>query len=400
MSKLSDRKILVVCRTFLPKEGGIEEYAYNRCLQDPDQVIVLTAAQLGDRAFDQAQPFPIYRWPLPHWPFLGVFNGLLKQVINLIASFVMAIVLYRRYRYQTIEWGHGYDFPSLLLLAYLLPIKCFMYLHGDDLLCPLRNPILKVFFQQTLTVCQGVVCNSQFTADYLTKHFTIAAPPYVINPTVRPSKFGLGHGPNSLVEASLEGASRAIRQHYQIPDSAIVILSVGRLVPRKGFDRVISALPCLLAAGLDVHYLVCGRGRILPDLQALAQQLGVSDRVHFAGFVSDEELAHYYATCDLFSLITYFDKKAASIEGFGIVYLEAGYFGKPVLAARIGGVTDAVKHEETGLLVNPESSEAIEQALLRLCQDRTLREQLGRKGQELACNPTPHRVIYQPRRET
>lgn len=390
MADQSAGKILVICRTFLPKEGGIEEYAYNRCLQDPGQVIVLTAAQKGVRTFDTDQPFPIYRWPLPNSPALGIVNSLLKQLINLLASFVMAIQLHQRYRYETIEWGHGYDFPSLLILSYLLPVKCFMYLHGNDLLCPLKNPVFRFLFRWTLTRCSGIVCNSQFTSDYLSKHFDIDTPLYVINPTVRLNKFGLTDGDGNLAETR-----RSIRQHYNIADSAVVILSVGRLVPRKGFDRVISALPKLLAEGVDVHYLVCGRGSLLPELQALAQSLNVAHRVHFAGFVPDERLAHYYATCDLFSLITYFDKKAASIEGFGIVYLEAGYFGKPVIAARVGGVTDAVKHDETGWLVNPDSSQEIAQILLRLCQDQSLRERLGRRGRDLASNPTPHRIIHQ-----
>lgn len=377
-------------RTFFPKEGGIEEYVYNRCLQDPQQVILLTVAQPGDRAFDASQPFPIHRWPQINWPFLGPFNSLLKQLINLVCSLLMALQLYGRDRYQAIEWGHGYDFPSLLILSYLLPVKCFLYLHGNDLLCPLKNPLFKAGFQWTLSRCDGIVCNSQFTRDYLHQHFTLTTPTYIINPTVRPSKFGLAMGETVSPEIC-----RSLRQHYQIPETALVILSVGRLVPRKGFDRVIMALPSLLAAGLDVHYLICGRGRIQADLQALAQDIGMDDRVHFAGFVSDLELAHYYATCDLFSLLTYFDQKNASIEGFGIVYVEASYFGKPILASRIGGVADAVTHGETGWLVNPESGREINQALLTLCQDQVLRERLGKRGQELACHPTPHRQIYQ-----
>ncbi len=395
------RRILVVCRTFLPKEGGIEEYAYNRCLQDPQQVVVLTASQPGDRAFDATQPFPVHRWPMPHWPILGPLNGLLKQLVNLIYSVIMAVYLYPRYRYEAIEWGHGYDFPSLLLLSYLVPARCVMYLHGNDLLCPLKNPLFRSFFQWTLNRCHVVICNSQFTRDYLTKQFAIAATTAtpVINPTVRPSKFGLTVG--ELAQSDRANWEQphprtAIRQQHQIPDTAIVILSVGRLVERKGFDRIIELMPQLLTDGVDVHYIICGRGPMMGGLTKLAEQQHVSDRVHFAGFVSDQQLADYYAACDLFSMITFFNQKAACIEGFGIVYLEAGYFEKPVIAARVGGVPDAVKHEETGLLVDPESEVETYQTLLRLCRDRQLRQRLGRRGRELACSPTPHRTIYRP----
>jgi phosphatidylinositol alpha-1,6-mannosyltransferase len=381
--------ILVISRTFLPKEGGIEEYAYNRCLQDPERVVVLAASCPGDEAFDREQPFPVHRWPVPALAGSGKLGSILKQVFNMVWSFVLAIRLYFRYRYQYIEWCHGYDFPSLLLLSYLLPIRSFIYLHGNDLLCPLRNPLLRSLFEWTLRRTQGIVCNSSFTRDYLKTHFQVDTPTHVINPTVRPEKFGVGGR-----REQAHNLRSQVRLAHGIPDTATVILSVGRLVQRKGFDRVIENLPLLLAEGLDVHYLICGRGPMESELKSLTSRLGVEKRVHFAGYVPDEELAGYYAACDLFAMLTFFDTKAASIEGFGIVYLEAGYFSKPVIASRVGGVVDAVRHEESGILVDPDSAQEISQALHRLCADQQLRERLGRKGQELANRKTLHESLY------
>lgn len=387
--KTSLPKILVISRTFLPKEGGIEEYVYNRCLQDPEQIIVLASSCPGDQAFDQAQAFPIYRWLMPAFLRLPVIGGILKQVLNMIWEFVLGVWLYFRYRYQYIEWGHGYDFPALLLLSYVLPVRCFIYLHGDDVLCPLRNPLLRSLFQLTLARMQGIACNSTFTQDYLKAQFQFDTPTYIINPTVRPEKFGLDKQQNKYSELRI-----AVRNAYQIPESAVVILSVGRLVSRKGFDRIIENLPLLLAKNLNVHYLACGRGPMEAELKSLAKQLNVEDRVHFAGFVPDDQLASYYAACDLFAMITFFDSKAASIEGFGIVYREAGYFGKPVVAAKIGGVVDAVHHNESGLLVDPNSANEIFDALYRLCIDQPLRNHMGQQGKKLADCQTPHRVLY------
>lgn len=383
--------ILVISRTFPPTEGGIQEYVYNRCLQDPDRIAVLSVGCPGDAAFDQTQPFPVHRWFPFSIPQLGPLNSILKQVFSMVGAVVCAIQLYFRYRYRYIEWGHGYDFPAILLLSYVLPIQFFMYLHGDDVLCPMRNPILHRVFEWTLQRAQGIACNSSFTQDYLKQHFTFDTPTYVINPTVRPEKFGAMRN----LEQAYSLRSQ-IRQRYGIPDSAVVILSVGRLVPRKGFDRVIENLPILLADGLDVHFLVCGRGSMMTELQALTSRLNVAERVHFAGFVPDEDLAGYYAACDLFAMITFYDSKAASIEGFGIVYVEAGYFRKPVLAARVGGVVDAVQSEENGILVDPTAPEEITEALRRLCRDGALRDRLGQRGQELALHQTPHRIMYEP----
>ena len=380
--------ILVVSRTFAPKEGGIEEHIYNRCLQEPERVIVAAASCSGDKAFDRAQPFISYRWWMPNHFKLGIIGSLFKQALTLLGSLILGIKLYFRYQYRYIEWGHGYDFPTLLLLSYLLPVRCYLYLHGNDLLCPLRNPLLKQIFAWTLKKSDGIICNSSFTQDYLKKHFLFETPSWVINPSVRISKFG-----NLDRIANTEALRAEVRKAHGIPTDAIVILSVGRLVRRKGFDRVIATLPILLK-DFNIHYLICGQGAMAAELQALANSLGVEERVHFAGYVPNESLAGYYIACDLFALLTFFDVSKASIEGFGIVYREAGYFGKPVVASRVGGVVDAVLHEENGLLVTPESADELVAAIGRLCRDPQLREELGRKGQEIASQSTFHTLPY------
>lgn len=380
--------ILIISRVFFPDAGGIQEYVYNRCLQDPDKIIVLTSSCAGDKSFDQSQPFPIYRWSMPTLRYFGKLKSIIKQILNMFWSVVLGIQLYQRYRYRYIEWCHGYDFLALLLLSYLLPVQCVIYLHGDDVLCPLQNPLFHWLFQWTLQRTNVVVCNSNFTQNYVKEHFDIQQPIQVIHPTVRPEKFG------KVNLHSLGLLRNQIRQKYQIPQDAIVILSVGRLVRRKGFDRIIEQLPTLLAQKLDVYYLICGRGAMESELRQLAENHGVTSRVIFAGYVPDDELAEYYAACDLFSMLTFFDSKYKSIEGFGIVYLEAGYFGKPVIASRVGGVEDAVLNDETGLLVNPESKEEISQMLYQLCADAKLRQRLGDRGRELATRSTPHHTLY------
>ncbi|AFY32498.1 glycosyltransferase family 4 protein [Calothrix sp. PCC 7507] len=381
-------EILVISRVFFPDTGGIQEYAYNRCLQDPDQIIVLTSACAGDQSFDCEQPFPIYRWPMSAMTHLGALGSFLKQILNILWSVVLAIRLHQRYRYRYIEWCHGYDFLSLLLLSYLLPVQCVIYLHGDDVLCPLKNPVFRWLFEWTLRRTTTIVCNSNFTRNYLIDNFQVDTPIRVIHPTVRPEKFGQ----HSLEQVNHLRAQ--IRQQHQIPEQAIAILSVGRLVKRKGFDRVIENLPNLIAEGIDVYYIICGQGAMASELRLLAEKLGVTSRIIFAGYVPDEELTGYYAACDIFSLLTFFDSKQKSIEGFGIVYLEAGYFAKPVIASRVGGVEDAVLHENNGLLVNPNSTVETFAMLRQLCRDRKLRERLGSQGKELATRITPHRTLY------
>lgn len=379
--------ILVISRTFQPQKGGIEEYIYHRCLQEPERVIVLAARCLGDKPFDKAQRFPVYRWPSQYW--CGSFVGsLLQSFLNTVCSFVLAIKLYFRYHYRYIEWGHGYHFLSLLLLSYILPIRFFIYLHGKDIQRWSRNFMLRFLFELTLNRSEGIVCSSSLTRDYLSARFQFDTPTHVIHPAVRVEKFGLPTTPGYLNDLRNQ-----VRTAYNIPETAIVILSVGRLLKCKGFDRVIENLTLLLTFGMDVHYILCGEGSYESELKSLAYRLRVKKRVHFTGYVPDRELASYYAACDIFAMLNLYDINS-STGGVGIVCLEAGYFGKPVIASCEGSIIDTVLHEENGILVNPNSGYEVFQAFKRLCQDQNFREKLGRRGKQLAHRQPLHCSLY------
>jgi glycosyltransferase involved in cell wall biosynthesis len=383
--------ILVISRIFQPQEAVIGEYIYNRCLQDPERVIVLAASCLGDKTFDKSQNFPVYRWPNFSFFTSTLLTRLVKPIFNIVGSVLLAIKLYFRYHYRYIEWCHGYDFPALLLLSYILPIRFFIYLHGNDLVSNLRNPLWRSLFKLTLKRAEGIVCNSSYIRDTLRKNFRLDTPTHVINPVVRPEKFGTPTSPSHLDDLRIR-----LRQAYNISETAILILSVGRLVQHKSFDRIIDNIPLLLTIGIDVHYIICGTGPCEQQLKSQAQSLRVDKRVHFAGHVPERELASYYVACDIFAMLTLWEDKDKSIDNFGMVYLEAEYFGKPIIASRLGSILDAVHHEENGLLVNPNSGYAVLQAFKRLCKDKQLREKLGRQGQEFANRKTYHRWLYNP----
>ena len=378
------RTTLVVSRIFFPRTGGIEEYAYNRCLQNPENVMVLAAGCPGDRNFDEQQPFPIYRWSMPQVLLKGFIGKLLKQVFSMTWSFIMPIWLYFRREYLQLEWSHGYDFSSLFLLTFILPVRFIVCLHGNDILCPLRNSLLRSWFTWTLNRSDQIICNSSFTKNYLLANCSIKTPIKIINPQIRPTKFGS----ESLTKDELDDLRTKIRNRYQIPHTAVTILTVGRLVRRKGFDRVIKCLPQLQTEEQEVHYLVCGKGSMAEELGDIARNLEVADKVHFAGFVSDHDLAAYYSACDIFAMLTFLEENEQSIEGFGIVYLEAGYFGKPVIASRVGGVVDAVKENQNGILTDPDSDVEILSGLQQLCQNTQLRQRLGNTGKAMALGNT------------
>jgi phosphatidyl-myo-inositol dimannoside synthase len=158
-----------------------------------------------------------------------------------------------------------------------------------------------------------------------------------------------------------------------------VILSIGRLAASeqyKGTDNLIRAVAQLRAVHPDLHFVHIGSGDDLARLQNLAKELGVADCVHFLKGFSREELADCYAHADIFAM-------PSAGEGFGLVYLEAMAFGKPLVAAAAGGALDLVQDGVNGLLVQARDLASLASALARLLEDACLRQKLGQRGAAL-----------------
>ncbi len=161
----------------------------------------------------------------------------------------------------------------------------------------------------------------------------------------------------SVVERPAELVAR-----YGLTPGEKVILTVARLDPGegyKGYDRVLQALPKICEACGPVRYLIGGKGGDCDRLERIARELGVADRVTFAGFVPDEELADHYRLADVFAM-------PSTGEGFGIVFLEAMGCGTPVLGGDLDGSVDALDNGRLGLLVDPTSVDDIGVGLISL----------------------------------
>jgi len=162
-----------------------------------------------------------------------------------------------------------------------------------------------------------------------------------------------------------------------------VILAVGRFVRRKGHAALLRAMPDILKRFPDAQLILVGDGPELEPCVRLAHQLNVRDHVLFPGALSDEEIAALYQLCELFALPTTVEP-GGHAEGFGLVFVEAGSYGKPVVAGRSGGVEDAVIHNETGIIVDPDSPAEISEAVLHLMSNPDFAKKLGEKGKERA----------------
>jgi phosphatidylinositol alpha-1,6-mannosyltransferase len=135
----------------------------------------------------------------------------------------------------------------------------------------------------------------------------------------------------------------------------------------------------LLQAVPDVTYLIVGSGP-QAGLDHLACELGVRDHVIFTGLVPDEDLPAIYALCDVFAMPSRQNLVEHSVEGFGLVFLEANACGKPVIGGRSGGISDAVVDGVTGFLVNPQDPQEIANVLKILLTNRELARRLATKA--------------------
>ena len=165
----------------------------------------------------------------------------------------------------------------------------------------------------------------------------------------------------------------------RFPRDGRIVLTVGRWAANeryKGADDLIRAIAALRASIPDIRLVAVGSGDDLPRLRAIASELHIEDRVQFLENLSNEQVAACYANCDVFALLS-------SGEGFGLVFLEAMAFGKPVVGLGAGGVTDIVRDGENGFLVTQGDPEHLSQAFQRLLAHASLRARFGAAGAEI-----------------
>jgi phosphatidylinositol alpha-1,6-mannosyltransferase len=175
------------------------------------------------------------------------------------------------------------------------------------------------------------------------------------------------------------GGGEAIRRKLDLKRHPL-LLTVGRVVRRKGIDTVLRALPAITAKIPNLTYLIAGTGPDRGRLEQIAQQLDVLDSVRFLGRVAHEDLAAHYSAADLFVMPA--RESRPDVEGFGLVFLEANACGTPVVGARTGGIPDAIVDGVTGTLIPPNSPDALATAIIRLMAEPAELAQLGAQGRK------------------
>ncbi len=357
---MPDVRTLLVTNDFPPRPGGIQAFVHQLALRrPPDSLVVYAsscpgAAEFETARFDAAQPFPVVRYP---GGMLLPTSAVARRVTELAVAHDC-----------TSAW-FGAAAP-LGLLAPTLRRAGVAHIvaqtHGHEVgwaALPGARSLLR-------RIADGVD-----VITYLGNYTRSRLDPVVAG---RSELHWLAPGVDTQAyRPDVDGA--AMRRRHGLADRPVVVC-VSRLVPRKGQDRLIQALPMLRREIAGAALLLVGGGRDETRLRRLAHRVGVADHVVFAGRVPAVELPAYYAAGNVFAMPCGTRRAGLDVEGLGIVYLEASATGLPVLAGDSGGAPDAVLHGETGYVVNGRDGTEIAGRLIELLTDRERAVKLGAAG--------------------
>jgi phosphatidylinositol alpha-1,6-mannosyltransferase len=360
------RKTLIVTNDFPPRPGGIQAFLHNMALRlEPDRFVVYASTWKRSRegveataAFDAEQPFTVVR---DSTTMLLPTPGATRKAVGLL----------REHGCTSVWFGAA---APLGLMAPALrkagAERLVATTHGHEAgwaQLPAARQLLRRIGESTDTIT--------YLGEYTRSRIAGA-----LSPAAAARMAQLPPGVDEKVFHPGSGGDE-IRARLGLTDRPVVVC-VSRLVPRKGQDTLILAMPRILAAEPEAVLLIVGGGPYEKELRRLAQETGVTDSVHFTGAVPWAELPAHYGAGDVFAMPCRTRRGGLDVEGLGIVYLEASATGLPVVAGDSGGAPDAVLDGETGWVVRGGSPEEAADRIVVLLGDAELRRRMGERGRQ------------------
>ncbi len=340
-------KIALVTLDYPPERGGVARYLGNLVEASRGSIEVFVPEYHIPSGPGKVQNVPFFAsGPVPWRPLIWHLYQLKKRGYDLVLV------------------SHALPVGTAAWLARLMGgLPYVVLLHGLDVRLAMRSWHKTWILRRLLRVARLTLTNSRFVADEI-KLLVPNLAPQVLTPAVE----------------SLAFPDRTEARHdLHISDEACIVLSVTRLVPRKGIDLLLQAMPHLPSR---LRLVVIGDGEDAGRLGQISEERGLSDRVTFLSRITDEERNRWYAAADLFAMPT--RDEGTDVEGFGIVYLEAALAGLPIVAGRSGGAPEAIEEGVTGRLVDTDRVEHLVAVIQDLYDHPVERERLGRAGRARA----------------
>ncbi|OWA25136.1 glycosyltransferase family 4 protein [Streptomyces sp. CS057] len=387
---MTRRRTLVVTNDFPPRQGGIETFVHAMTSRFPtDSVVVYTSAEPGAAAHDAALPHPVVRDPA-------------RTLLPVPRVAARAVEIARHHGCDSVWFGAA---APLGLLADRLRResgvrRAVATTHGHEVWWA-RTPGARTLLRRIGDRTDTVTYLGEATRAPIAAALGPAAARRMVRlaPGVDPEAFRVREEEREAVEeeageAVREEARGAVRsgarEEARAPVNGVreryglggrpVILCAARLVPRKGQDTLIRALPAVRRAVPDAVLLLTGDGPYARTLRRLAADTGVADAVILAGGQPHAAMPEHYAACDVFAMPCRTRRRGLEVEGLGIVFLEAAASGLPVLVGDSGGAPDTVRDGVTGHVVDGRDVAAVADRLVELVRDRAAARAMGEKG--------------------
>ncbi len=346
------KRALLLTLEYPPMVGGVAHYYANL-------VQAMTHGSIWVLDNEKQELLATSRWIWPKW---------LKGVWNTWRAV-------RMYSVECLLVGQVLPLGTIALLLHrVLRIPYIVLTHGMDVTIPFGiegSPRKQKLVRMILEQAAAVTTVSSYTKSQLEKLGVPEKKITLISPCAH----------RELTEHSpTEDELRQLDERYQLSGKR-VMLSVGRLVERKGFDLTIAAMASVRKIHPDVAYVIVGEGSYRPRLEEFVRQHSLVSAVHFVGTVSDNELGTWYTRAE-FVVMPSRELPNHDVEGFGITFIEANAFGKAVIGGKSGGVVDAVVDGETGFLVDPTDLAMLIQAIETLLRNPEQARTLGQQGAE------------------
>ena len=353
---------MFVTNDFGPRAGGIETFVIGLIERRPfGQTIVYTSAQTDSEAYDQAWKtnFGVTvirdraKILLPTPRVARNLSRIIKESNIQVAAFgaaaplgLLSASMKKAGVRKTVALTHGHE----VWWAKVFPFNCALRKIGSSI--------------DSLTYL------GEFTQKAIARSLSKASAQKMVK-----------IAPGIDVDHFSPQDSTQLRKELKL-DNKRVIVSVGRLVHRKGQDHLIQAMPEILKSVPDAHILMVGQGPYLSHLKKLVQELNLIDHVSFIGRIQYAQLPQYICAGDIFAMPSRSRFFGLEVEGLGIVYLEASACGLPVIAGSSGGAPDAVLDGVTGIVVDGENNQEIAAAATKLLQDLAGAKTMGLAGRE------------------
>ncbi|HWA66527.1 MAG TPA: glycosyltransferase family 4 protein [Mycobacteriales bacterium] len=352
------RRLLLVTNDFPPRPGGIQSFLYGIVSRlDPAQVVVFTSRWRGWEDWDAQQPFRVVR----HDTEMMLPNPAVRRA---------AVEVFREHECTDVWFGAAA--PLGLLAPALRDAGANLIVattHGHEIGWA-RVPGTR----RLLRRIAGDVDALTYLGDYTKVRLAAAIGPDAgklrrLAPGVDIDLF------NPRVDGSVRRAEIGWNDRP-------VVVCVSRLMPRKGQDMLVRALPEIRRRVGDVGLLLVGGGPARSRITAIAREQRVTEHVHVTGSVPFETLPSWYRAGDVFAMPCRERLNGLDVEGLGMVFLEAAACGMPVVAGRSGGSTDALIDGETGVLVDGGSPAEIADATAAMFEDSDRAKRMGERGRE------------------